>query len=630
MTCKECGYYLRSGTDISIQDSSMSPVPQTTSTTSSGTYTASGSGTYTASGSGTYTASGSGSSQGTNLAKRVAIVIAVLMGLNIIGGAIYAVSNINDSFRDKNSNGKSSAESGDSSGKNDSQSGGYGKQYAGLPRTGFFQELASIIFDKDCADITPEEFASVTALEIDFDNNELYYQVDYVDGIDLTFDENVDIDLSDLRFFPGLEWISLVGEGLDSGDLDGLENLSAVYSENSLKELCDIIPYPENIIELSVYDSFLEHNLSGVQNFPNLQYLSVQYYGLEDISALNDMPGLLGLALVDCDRLTDYSPLMNMANLEQLNINSPQLKTIDFVNVMPNLTYLRIEDSQISDIDAIANCPNLTSLYLMNNYSVDDYSVVGNLVNLTDLAIFKDAHAPIPSLEMLTHLERALFSNLWDDELPLVTAAGNIKQLYLENNYDDGNLERLADLPLTWLAMADCSITGEHPLAFLTQLSELTYLDLTETYVFGNIEDVFGIPSLEYLYLKEATGVIDFDHLPANENLTVLDVSGLTIKADAWGDEHYDIKDHYDMFEKYPNVEYLYAASLGIDNIEFVAYMPNLQFLNIIENNVTSLKPLESLNDFHTVLCGDNSILENVSEDSGIYVDTDTKYYPYQ
>ena len=61
-------------------------------------------------------------------------------------------------------------------------------------------------------------------------------------------------------------------------------------------------------------------------------------------------------------------------------------------------------------------------------------------------------------------------------------------------------------------------------------------------------------------------------------------------------------------------------ASLQLDSIDFVENLPNLQYLDITNNNVTSLKPLEQLKDFETVWCGKNTILENISTDSDIWV----------
>lgn len=638
MTCKDCGYYVResstessatnnSAYSASSQAQSYQQPQDLQSRQAVPTYTYQPANSTPSSGSGGKSGSGSGG----KIAAVAGVVVAIVVGVTVS----LLKSSLVDFFSSHNSPEPwrpsevyASTAYDDPDDRSSSQSSISINRYP-TPESSFFRQLSEIIFDKACSDITQEEFASVTGLEIDFDEYKIYYQVNYEDGIPLTFDNGIDIDLSDLRCYTGLEWISLVGKGLKSGNLNGLENLYAVYSENTLDELVKIIPYPENILELSVEDTFFAKTLSGVEKFPNLQYITVEYYGLEDISALTELSELRGLALLKCDRLTDFSPLMNMTGLEQLSIKSSQLKTIDFIKVMPNLIYLGIEGSQIPNIDAVSSCPNLTNLYLKENYSVQDYTPIGDLVNLTDLTIFKSTHAPIPSLEKLTNLERASFKNLYEHELPLVTAASSINQLYLENNYDDANLKLLTDLPLISLSLVDCSISGDHPLAFLSELPDLYYLDLTDSHIFGNMEDVFGLSSLQYLYLQETTGVIDFDQLPYNDNLLILYMSGLDIKVEAWGQDRQKLKDHYDMFEHFPNVEELYLADTGIDSLDFVTSMPNLQYLNIVKNYVTSLKPLESLDNFYTVLCGDNSILEYVSDESGIYVDTETKYYSY-
>lgn len=493
------------------------------------------------------------------------------------------------------------------------------------PQSTLFRQMAESVFDKPCKDVTREEFARITALEIDYDKCEIYCQVDHGDSIAMPFDSNINSELSDLRCFPGLERLSLTGKALQEGDLDGLENLYAVFSENSLSDLGKIIPYPENILELSA-ESYA-HSLAGLQKFPSLQYLTLEYDYVEDISALTEIAGLRGLTLLDCSSLQDFSPLMGMSGLEQLSIDSTKLKTIDFVAAMPNLAYLGVEKSQIISIDVLANCPNLTGLYLVRNDSLMDYSVVGDLENLTELTIYKDYNASIPSLEKLSQLERASFSFLDDDELPLVTAASNISELYLYHLQSNKNLSLLGELPLTSLTMEYCFLSGDHPLAFLSDLP-LEYLDMTESTVYGNMEEAFGIPTLQYLCLKEATGVIDFDALRTNGSLLVLDMSCFQLLKDPRIINSYgNIREHYDLFEHFPNLEELYAVSLALDSIEFVSYMPNLQYLNIINNNVSSLKPLENLDNFQTVLCRSNTILEPVSEDSGIYVDMETHYY---
>ena len=673
MTCKQCGYYMREQSEQMVQQQSdhtsrqtgqsqtgytsqqttqpqtgytsqQTTQPQTGYTSQQAGYTSQQS-TYTpqqASGT-TYTSANQPGQQfgpltppqskpdntGVIIGVVVGIIFLVVVGISVVlVGAFRFLRNTSDQVRMPEMNTEEQLIV-DPTAAPDRSNSKYNDYISSFhkPHSAFFYELAEVIFDKPMADITDEEFASLTALQIDMDDKDIYYAINYEMGTPLYFEDGIEIDYSDLSSFPGLEWISLQGDELHSGDLDDLAYLYGVYSDNTLDELIKIIPNPENITELGFEASYLDHDLSKLEKFPNLEYLYMEGKQLTDISALKNYPNLKGLAMYDFNSLMDYSPLMSLTALEELTIHSSQLKTADFIKVMPNLTYLEIEGSQITDISALSACPELTDLTLVENYSVSDYSPVGELVNLTDLTIHKQTHAVMPSLEKLTYLERASFTNLWEEELPLITAASNIYSLYLENCYDDRNLEALTSLPLTSLSLVDCSISGKQMLDPLTRLP-LEYLDLSESYMFGNMEEVFGIPTLQYLYLNKTTGVIDFDNVSDNENLVVLSMNGLRINPEAYGNtERIYLSSHYDFFDHFPNLENLQLAGTKIDNIEFVENLPRLAYLDITNNNVTSLKPLENLSYFRKVLCGQNTILEWVSEDSGIEVDSKSYYY---
>lgn len=620
MTCSKCGYYLREQADTTAAQNNtagMQMRPQAAPTTQTGSTKKSGGGTTVA-------------------------IVSVTLGLVACAVAVASVIFVrqltarrlnslpdNQSVQAEKILGDSSADLENSEDEESTEGRSPARSALYLPRSAFFQELAEVIFDKPCSSITQEELARVTALELNLDDHTIYYELDYEDGIPLTFSDDSGISLSDLNFFPGLEWVSLVGGSFDTGNLGSLNNLYGVYSENSLEELANIIPHPENITSLGAGDNFfLKNSLDDVLAFPNLEYLALDNCRyLEDISALTEMYSLKGLYLIDCNDLMDYSPLMSLPNLEELSIQSTQLKSIDFVSAMPNLTYLGIEDSQVTNIDALSNCPDLTTLYLMENYAIENYLSIGDLTQLTTLTIFKDTDSPIPSLENLTALEQASFGRLWEGELSLVTAAPNISQLYLERCYDD-RLELLTSLPLTHLGLVDCSLDDYSSLTSLSSLP-LVQLDMSDSYVFGNMEMVFGIPTLQYLYLDEVTGVIDFDRVPDNESLLTLSMSGFTVKTEAYFGSDEPLSNHYDLFEHFPNVEELYLADTGIDSIAFVEQMPNLVYLDITQNNVTSLKPLEALPYFQRVDCGYNTILEPLPDDSDVYVNIDSEYYPY-
>ena len=240
---------------------------------------------------------------------------------------------------------------------------------------------------------------------------------------------------------------------------------------------------------------------------------------------------------------------------------------------------------------------------------------------LEDLEISLGHLFDLPSLEKLTRLQQLSLKNV-DDPTPLKDAV-NVVYLYLDD-ISWWDLDVLTSMEnLVSLTLEDCHLDTIDP---LTKFSNLMLLDLEGTNVYGNIEEIFGMPSLYYLSLADCKVGIDFDNLPVNETLQLLDLSDLEIMEDpAFTSQNrtkVNLSAHYELFDCFPNLTELYLESLQIDSIDFVKNMPYLQYLDITDNNVTSLKPLEALEYFQIVHCGKNTILENVSADSKITVIT--------
>ena len=489
-----------------------------------------------------------------------------------------------------------------------------------FPVSSFFRQMAEAIWGKSYWTITAEEYANLTALQINRKTKEIYYQLNYGETKTLTYTSDANKDFADLSLFTGLEWIS-VEESLSKGDLDGLNNLWGIYADNTIEEYLDMVPEPDNILELGIKDSIFEKSLKDIDAFPNLRYLSVDYGSLEDISALTKVPGLIGLAIVNCDRMTDYSPLMSLNGLESLKMEASQLKTIDFVRVMPNLTTLSIEDSAITGLDALASCEKLTYLSLVDNSYVEDYSVVGDLESLESLTLKINYGGALPSFEKLSAL-RNLDIKYAGDLSPLKDAV-NVTYLSMERCSGHG-FETIASMKqLTTLIIHDFSsyVDTVEP---LLNLPNLTTLDLSDTSIFGNIEDIFNIPTLRYLCLNDCQIGLDFDKISVNETLQFLALNNIRILNDPTYNKGDVVKlsEHYDMFQQFPNLVDVSLISNQIDSIEFVESLPYLQYLDITNNNVTSLKPLASLENFIAVWCGKNSILEKLPENSPVIVFT--------
>ncbi len=640
MTCKKCGYYIRSQTE-QVDSSNVGQSGQTGQQGASRQYTAGGSSWQSSSsrqsgttgGTGTTWQSGQSSSRkksGENN-PAVAIIVSVLAGVLSIAALVVIVlfrAGIFDSILSGENNRAESSASSTRHNDNESESSAQSSQDTSspvtkdvamqLPKSSFFCQVAEAIWEKSYDTVSAEEYASVTALQIDRDEKCIYYQLNYGETQTLTYDNDIGMDLADLSSFSGLEWLS-IDDDLEKGDLDGLNSLYGVYAENPIDELADIIPNPEGIYELGAEDSIFEKALSGIEAFPNLESLYVDYGSLEDISALEQYPGLLQLTLVECDSLNDYSPLLSLNSLESLAIDSSQLKSIDFINEMPFLTTLSIENSQISNLSALENCPGLEVLSLVDNDEITDYSVVGQLSELQDLTLEMRYDGILPSFENLTQVQWLTVKNAGD--LSPLKDAVNVTYLALEDcaGWELDSITAMQGLTTLIINDFRSYVDSLEP---LTRLPNLTVLSLEDTSIFGNIEEIFGIPTLQQLYLPDCQVGIDFDSIPVNETLEVLSLSDISILRDPTfnnGDEVL-LSEHYDMFACFPNLTELYVASLKLDSIEFVSNLPHLQYLDITDNNVTSLKPLEPLSELVAIWCGQNTILEKLPEGSPVIV----------
>lgn len=497
---------------------------------------------------------------------------------------------------------------------------------AGLPESHFFRGFIEAVYGRDFRDITAEEYAAVTSLVIDDENRKVYYQLNHGETMSLNFSSGSrsevfspeyapGLTLRDLVCFPGLERLDTGWERLDLyGDVvRHLKNLRAAVFHCPPAELTQMLPYPENITELTI-SCRVNQDLSHIEDFPNLQRLTI-YYPPTDISSLKYLSGLQELTLICSSDVIDFNSLADVSTLEKLDIQFIPLDNIDFVAQLPNLSALSICGSDIyyrdgvllRDISPLASCPGLTSLSLTDNEGVTDYSVIENLAGLTSLTLDVNWAAPLPSFRNLTGLESLSVINALDLS-PLGTAV-NVTSLYLE--YCPGlDLEVLANMQrLTSLTI---SKTKDYfALTPLTKLPNLTELDISGTYIQGNIETIFGIPSLKYLNMDYCWADIDFDAVPTSslETLSMRHVElfqevGLLY-----------LEDHVEFFDHFPDLKNLYLCGYSFDSIDFVASMPKLQRLELRGTDISDISPLLGLLSLDTVWCDDDSFRNSLPQD---------------
>lgn len=496
---------------------------------------------------------------------------------------------------------------------------------ARIPKSDFFEQIVQNIWGKECGAVSGEEYAELTSIQISRAEKSVSFQLNHgvvqtmMYGEDsmssgdtvtsrvqtMMYGEDCEMALSDLASFPGLEWISVDGK-LEPGDLDGLENLFAVYAQNTLEELALCLPYPEKITELGVGEDGHKKDLEGIGAFPNLQYFSVENPDLEDISALSAYPDLEGLMIERGDALQDYSPLEHLTKLKWLKLDSGQLENADFLVRMPELTSLRIAGSKMTNLDPLRACGKLTFLALENNPEMTDYSVVGQLYNLEELVLETAHGVGLPSFEQLSSLGRLSLKGA-DDLSPLREATG-VVLLSLED-CPNPDSEAIAAMEELEVLQVKGRAPGEDVLRLPGDMFGVTELALEGITVEERAEELFRIPTLHSLTLDDCRIHLDPESLSANESLEVLSMNRITLYCPSDDGGEIKMTEYDKIFDCLPNLRELYAESLRLEDIAFVEKLPHLQHLDIRDNPVESLKPLRNLKEIKTVWYQNGTIL---------------------
>ncbi|MCM1183265.1 MAG: hypothetical protein NC337_07825 [Roseburia sp.] len=493
-----------------------------------------------------------------------------------------------------------------------------------LPESEMWQQFISQVFDKDYLLVGADELAQVVSLKL-YDSDYYYQVIEY--SLDngrsgKFFYNNVSsLNTADLRCFPNLEVLDLGREELERTDLNGLWRLRELHCANSPLELAEITD-PAQLQSLYLSMNIFSDSLFGIEAFTNLSHLSVDgNWYLTDISPLSALENLTSLEITDGDTIDSFQVLYDMPWLEKLSIDSQKLRDIGFVSGMSGLTELTIQNSEVKKPDALNDCKDtLTKLNLSHNAQITDYAVVSEMTRLSDLTLFIsysfDEPSQLPDFSNMPELKRLSIGN-YDNFDGLAAAAGleelSIRDVYTNDLSAVSGLTKLKRLNLIDMSLDPGAI---EPLMSLTNLE---VLDMTDSYIWGNVEELLKLPNLKELNLDDCTTGFDVENLTFNESLTSLNMSNTTLKALVNGEwdynagdaNNFDLSQHTDIFQYYPNLTELYLSETGLDDVAFAADLRHLMFLDITDNYVTDLSPLSGLPDLKAVMCAENPIAKD-------------------
>lgn len=490
-----------------------------------------------------------------------------------------------------------------------------------VPQTEFFTQMMCLIFDKDVDDLTASDSEQIVSLHI-YEVRYDYIRVDYrlADGTSGTvYPANQSPDMrKDLTCFVNVEELYLEVSTYHGLDLSGLEKLHTLYIDGYLDDVMDTID-PDQITELGLYDAHF--SVSGLSAFTNVETFYLDSTMLTGIDGISELPNLKNLTIMDGDYIDDLSALYKATQLESLYIESNSLRDVNFLTQFDNLKNLTIIGSDVLDFSPLAECTQLESLYLLKNYKTTDYEFVKGLTGLKEFGLmtsFNFDDSDMPDLSALSNVTKLYLGNFESfDNLKYMT---NVEELTIDDGgYGTfGNSNSLLHLPnLRSLTLLDGSISPE----MIQQISEvegLEYLEMHSSYLWSDISPIINLPNLKELRLNYTTFQLDTDNIAENDHLRVLDMGNAMIykyNKDQWADkENLDVEALQNALANLHGMEELTLEDLKINSVEFAAGMENLKMLNIVDNYVTSLKPLAQLPKLQIVVCETNPI----SETSGL------------
>jgi len=118
-------------------------------------------------------------------------------------------------------------------------------------------------------------------------------------------------------------------------------------------------------------------DLSGLENFTNLETLDLSSHAVTDISPLAGLTKLTTLSLAG-NPVTDVSPLAGLTDLQLLVLSGSQAQDYSALSNLGNLQVLLLDNSTISDVFPLASLTNLQTLYL-DKSSAEDFSSLENI-----------------------------------------------------------------------------------------------------------------------------------------------------------------------------------------------------------------------------------------------------------
>lgn len=522
-----------------------------------------------------------------------------------------------------------------------------------------FSSFVETLFKKEASLVTESDLRKIKYICIDVDTDsstvEYSFQSPYEDTSFQTETmvlESLQWSSADFSALKGLEKIDLTYLDIENVPFEDLTELKGISCRDVAPEyIAELLPFPEQILELSLDDP---GSINGLSAFENIEILSLESLYTPDLKQLVPLKHLKSLSIQEEEEYffsdsentsswTDYSPLSVLTGLEKLALSSSYIRDFGFLKPLVNLTDLSIAETEAISLEPLRNMVQLTVLSLTGNNSLQDYTVLEGLANLRTLILDKSTSQPDPDLSLLRQLEYLDICGFMS--VSFLNGMDNLKQLFIHScNLDEISLVS----GLTGLESFTCYSVWTYavPLTdvrFIDAMPNLKTLDFSgqngsgewdfyrhQTEIYGDISNVFNHPGLEKLILNSCQFAIDFDKLIENPTLKHLEMKEISLKEnfyvecyngmmDIWYDD-VSLNENLDFLTKYPALEVLRLDKNQITEIQFASSLSNLKRLSLNDNYITELTPLNQLEHLEFLDIRKNPITTTMEADDSIQI----------
>lgn len=150
-------------------------------------------------------------------------------------------------------------------------------------------------------------------------------------------------------------------------------------------------------------------SLDGINSFSKLESLTVGSNTLSDISALSENKTIKTLWITYTQKITDWTAVSSMTQLEFVSLDSIAVSDIDFVKTLTNLKRFQATGNQLKDISPLFGLTELRIINVNLN-SISSIKGISALKNLVSLDINNSSFDDISELYGLTSLKRVNLS----------------------------------------------------------------------------------------------------------------------------------------------------------------------------------------------------------------------------